>query len=618
MPASPRWCPSCRRGAADAAPTLLVVGALADVVEDQLRRLFGAMGIDAVRVPAAAPRRRRCRRSGPTRAFLLAQPFLADTARALEDARRDAPRRAVPARRRGHDAVAARRRRRLGRRAPRGSRRSPSWRRSAPAAPSRRHRARLAGKRVFLFPDSQLEIPLARFLSRELAMQLVEVGTPYLHRAASRRRAGAAAGRHAAQRGPGRRPAARPLPRGAARSRGVRPRPRQSAGGRGHRHEMVDRAGVHADPGLRAGRRPRRAVRAPAGAARRGWRCSAMQLTLWTYEGPPHVGAMRVATAMEGVHYVLHAPQGDTYADLLFTMIERRGKRPPVTYTTFQARDLGGDTAELFKTAAREAYERFRPQAMLVGASCTAELIQDDPGGLARALDLPIPVVARRAAGLSAQGELGRGGDLLPARRAPSRGPGSARAARPGGAAALQHAGPDRARLPPPRRRARDDARCWSGSASTSTSPRRWAPRPADLARLGDADFNVVLYPEIAGPTAAWLQRSFGQPATRTIPIGVGATREFIAEVGGAGRRRCGAAAGRVRAVAAALVLALGRTPPISPASACSCSATPPTPSPRRASPATNSASPSSASAATAASSAARCARRPSCTASRR
>ena len=51
-----------------------------------------------------------------------------------------------------------------------------------------------------------------------------------------------------------------------------------------------------------------------------------MQLTLWTYEGPPHVGAMRIATAMEGVHYVLHAPQGDTYADLLFTMIEQIGR----------------------------------------------------------------------------------------------------------------------------------------------------------------------------------------------------------------------------------------------------------------------------------------------------
>ncbi|MFO1328718.1 MAG: nitrogenase component 1, partial [Rubrivivax sp.] len=118
-----------------------------------------------------------------------------------------------------------------------------------------------------------------------------------------------------------------------------------------------------------------------------------MQLTLWTYEGPTHVGAMRVATAMQGVHYVLHAPQGDTYADLLFTMIERRDRRPPVTYTTFQARDLGGDTAELFRNAAREAFERFRPQALLVGASCTAELIQDDPGGLAQALGLPVPVV---------------------------------------------------------------------------------------------------------------------------------------------------------------------------------------------------------------------------------
>ena len=90
-----------------------------------------------------------------------------------------------------------------------------------------------------------------------------------------------------------------------------------------------------------------------------------MQLTLWTYEGPPHVGAMRVATAMRDVHYVLHAPQGDTYADLLFTMIERLPRRPPVTYTTFQARDLGGDTAELFKTAARDAYERFKPATML-------------------------------------------------------------------------------------------------------------------------------------------------------------------------------------------------------------------------------------------------------------
>ena len=54
---------------------------------------------------------------------------------------------------------------------------------------------------------------------------------------------------------------------------------------------------------------------------------------------------------------------------------------------------------------------------------------------------------------------------------------------------------------------------------------------PADLARLGEADFNVVLYPEVGGQAASWLARTFGQKATRTIPIGIGATRDFVAEV---------------------------------------------------------------------------------------
>jgi hypothetical protein len=30
---------------------------------------------------------------------------------------------------------------------------------------------------------------------------------------------------------------------------------------------------------------------------------------------------------------------------------------------------------------------------MIVGASCTAELIQDDPGGMAETMGLPVPVV---------------------------------------------------------------------------------------------------------------------------------------------------------------------------------------------------------------------------------
>ena len=40
----------------------------------------------------------------------------------------------------------------------------------------------LAGKSIFFFPDSQLEIPLARFLTRECGMSAIEVGAPYIHK----------------------------------------------------------------------------------------------------------------------------------------------------------------------------------------------------------------------------------------------------------------------------------------------------------------------------------------------------------------------------------------------------------------------------------------------------
>jgi len=161
-------------------PSLLVVGALADVVEDQFARLFAQMGLPRV---AFLPARRSDAMPavGPNTRYLLAQPFLGDTARALES--RGARRVAAPF--------------------PLGEEGTTSWllagaaamgvamqQAEAALAPSReRARAALArldpdlrGKRIFFFPDSQLEIPIARFLARELGMQLTEVGTPYLHR----------------------------------------------------------------------------------------------------------------------------------------------------------------------------------------------------------------------------------------------------------------------------------------------------------------------------------------------------------------------------------------------------------------------------------------------------
>jgi light-independent protochlorophyllide reductase subunit N len=176
--------PSLPAAPADAPASLLVVGALADVVEDQFSRLFASLGLGSADAPVRffPPRHATDLPAvGPNTKFLLAQPFLADTARALESL--GAERLAAPF--------------------PLGVEGTTRWLRAAAdafgidaatfdrvTAPGRdrataalaRHRLQLAGKRVFFFPDSQLEVPIARFLARELDMQLVEVGTPYLHR----------------------------------------------------------------------------------------------------------------------------------------------------------------------------------------------------------------------------------------------------------------------------------------------------------------------------------------------------------------------------------------------------------------------------------------------------
>ena len=172
--------PELPAAAADAPPSLMVVGALADVVEDQFTRLFKQLGIGPVQF--FPPRRAGDLPAiGPRTQVLLAQPFLADTARALE----------------------ARGAKRLPAPFPLGAEGTTAWLQAAAHAFSvstdtfeavtragrerahtalARHRSQLAGKRIFFFPDSQLEIPIARFLARELGMQLLEVGTPYLHR----------------------------------------------------------------------------------------------------------------------------------------------------------------------------------------------------------------------------------------------------------------------------------------------------------------------------------------------------------------------------------------------------------------------------------------------------
>ena len=164
----------------DDSPNLLLVGTLADQVEDQFLRLFRKLGIDQV---ATFPPRRAANLPaiGPGSRVLLSQPFLSTTAKTLRD--------------RGAQVITAP--------FPLGVEGSSAWVRAAgetfgiasarleaALAVSRqrgqtalaRYRPWLEGKRIFLMPDSQLELPLARFLHEECGMVLLEVGTPYLDR----------------------------------------------------------------------------------------------------------------------------------------------------------------------------------------------------------------------------------------------------------------------------------------------------------------------------------------------------------------------------------------------------------------------------------------------------
>ncbi|MEO0682203.1 MAG: ferredoxin:protochlorophyllide reductase (ATP-dependent) subunit N, partial [Pseudomonadota bacterium] len=159
---------------------LLLVGSLPDVVEDQLVGYLRAMDIPVRCLPAR--RADEAPGVGAQTLYLLAQPFLGETAAALD--KRGATRLDAPF--------------------PYGEEGTTAWLQAAaeafgvspetfarvtdaPRARARKSVAKVAetlnGKSVFFFPDSQMEIPLARFLARECGMTPVEIGTPFLHRA---------------------------------------------------------------------------------------------------------------------------------------------------------------------------------------------------------------------------------------------------------------------------------------------------------------------------------------------------------------------------------------------------------------------------------------------------
>ncbi|PQM61377.1 MAG: ferredoxin:protochlorophyllide reductase (ATP-dependent) subunit N [Rhodobacteraceae bacterium] len=159
---------------------LLLVGALPDVVEDQFINILTELGIEKIKT-LPATQKDKIPRVGKNTRFALVQPFLGETAEALEGAGL----------------------RRISAPFPFGEEGTTGWLRaiandfnvdendfneviSAPRARAKKAveaaAKKLTGKSVFFFPDSQLEIPLARFLVNECGMTAIEVGAPYVHK----------------------------------------------------------------------------------------------------------------------------------------------------------------------------------------------------------------------------------------------------------------------------------------------------------------------------------------------------------------------------------------------------------------------------------------------------
>ena len=159
---------------------LLLVGTLANNVEDRFKKIFNNIGI--TNVESFPPRQStELPKIGRKTKVLLAQPYLSDTVRDLKH--------------RGCEIIQAP--------FPLGVEGSTKWILAAAAAfkinelkvheviaplanrarqAIEKHKEILRGKKLFLLPESQLEISLARFLHNECEMELIEVGTPYLNR----------------------------------------------------------------------------------------------------------------------------------------------------------------------------------------------------------------------------------------------------------------------------------------------------------------------------------------------------------------------------------------------------------------------------------------------------
>jgi light-independent protochlorophyllide reductase subunit B len=103
-----------------------------------------------------------------------------------------------------------------------------------------------------------------------------------------------------------------------------------------------------------------------------------MKLQYWMYQGPAHLGTLRVASSFKNVHAIMHAPLGDDYFNVMRSMLERERDFTPVTTSIVDRHVLArGSQDKVIENILRKDKEE-EPDLILLTPTCTSSILQED------------------------------------------------------------------------------------------------------------------------------------------------------------------------------------------------------------------------------------------------
>jgi light-independent protochlorophyllide reductase subunit B len=103
-----------------------------------------------------------------------------------------------------------------------------------------------------------------------------------------------------------------------------------------------------------------------------------MKLAYWMYNGPAHIGTLRIASSFKNVNAIMHAPLGDDYFNVMRSMLGRKRDFTPVTTSIVDRHVLTrGSQDKIIKNIIRKDKEE-NPDLIILTPTCTSSILQED------------------------------------------------------------------------------------------------------------------------------------------------------------------------------------------------------------------------------------------------